>query len=74
MTMQELRREKREQWAKLFDKECLWCGVKSHNGDFCNHPYFQTWDKDNPDSKHFYEWLETTNYEELADAIQKDFH
>ena len=50
------RTNKREEWARIFNKSCLWCGAKQHIV-FCLHPFSQTWDKESPDSKHFEDWL-----------------
>ena len=57
MIDQHKKRDYREQWAKEFGKICLWCGVNQHNGNFCQHSFSQTWDKDNTDSDHFENWL-----------------
>ena len=45
-------------WAEIYDKTCLWCGKKQHlGGEFCRHPFYQTWDKDHTDCAHFEKWL-----------------
>ena len=51
---------KREEWARIFNKSCLWCGAKQHIGEgnsFCLHPFSQTWDRESPDFRHFEDWL-----------------
>jgi len=66
----QLRKEKREEWAKLHDKACLWCGSKDHNRDgFCQHLFMQTWDREQPDCDHFENWLKTTDYQKQFDKI-----